>query len=53
MVRPNEIRYGEVAVKYLPFTTDAALVYIGCIHTPWIDRLQCPCLGKLDVLRVC
>ncbi|MGE8941450.1 tRNA (N6-threonylcarbamoyladenosine(37)-N6)-methyltransferase TrmO [Leptospira interrogans] len=47
MVRRNEIRTGEVAVS-LPPATDAGLIFIGRIHTPWTDRLQCPRQGRLD-----
>jgi hypothetical protein len=35
----NEIRDGEGAVDP-PATTDAALVFIRRIHTPWTDRLK-------------
>jgi tRNA (adenine37-N6)-methyltransferase len=45
MVRLNEIRPGEVAVEPPP-ATDAGLVFIGRIRTPWIDRLQCPRQGR-------
>jgi hypothetical protein len=34
MVRENEIREAEVAVT-LPPTTDAGLMFIGRILTPW------------------
>jgi tRNA-Thr(GGU) m(6)t(6)A37 methyltransferase TsaA len=47
MVRLNEVRSGEVAVD-LPGRTDAAVYFIGRIHTPWIDRLQCPRQGRAD-----
>lgn len=47
MVRRNEIRAGELAVDAAP-ATDAGLVFIGCIHTPWTDRLNCPRQGRLD-----
>ena len=45
MVRLNEIRPGEVAVEPPP-ATDAGLVFIGRIRTPWNDRLQCPRQGR-------
>ena len=45
MVRQNEIRPGEVAVEAPP-PTDAGLVFIGRIHTPWTDRLACPRQGR-------
>jgi tRNA-Thr(GGU) m(6)t(6)A37 methyltransferase TsaA len=47
MVRLNEIRQNEVSVD-LPPTTDAGLVFIGRIRTPWTDRLQCPRQGRAD-----
>ena len=47
MVRLNEIRAGEVAVDP-PAATDAGLVFIGRIHTPWSDRMMCPRQGRLD-----
>lgn len=47
MVRRNEIRDGEVAVAP-PTATDAGLVFVGRIHTPWTDRLTCPRQGRLD-----
>jgi tRNA-Thr(GGU) m(6)t(6)A37 methyltransferase TsaA len=47
MVRLNEIRPGEVAVEP-PVATDAGLVFIGRIRTPWTDRLQCPRQGRQD-----
>jgi len=28
--------------------TDAAIVFIGRIHTPWTDRLTCPRQGRQD-----
>src|SRR5215471_17189262 len=47
MVRLNEIRAGEVAVEP-PAPTDAGLVFIGRIATPWTSRLECPRQGRLD-----
>jgi tRNA (adenine37-N6)-methyltransferase len=47
MVRYNEIRTGEVAIDP-PAPTDAGLVFIGRIHTPWTDRLKCPRQGRHD-----
>ena len=47
MVRYNEIRDGEVAVDP-PAATDAGLVFIGRIHTPWTDRLKTPRQGRAD-----
>ena len=47
MVRLNEIRRGEAAVTP-PAATDAGLVYVGRIRTPWTDRLACPRQGRSD-----
>lgn len=47
MVRLNEIRVGEVVVD-MPAATDAGLLYIGRIRTPWTDRLVCPRQGRAD-----
>jgi tRNA-Thr(GGU) m(6)t(6)A37 methyltransferase TsaA len=47
MVRRDDIRINEVAVE-APAPTDAGLVFIGRIHTPWADRLSCPRQGRLD-----
>ena len=47
MVRENEIRRGEAAVD-LPPATDAGLVFIGRIHTPWTSRLMTPRQGRAD-----
>ena len=47
MVRLNEIRDGEASVLPPP-ATDAGLIFIGRIHTPWTDRLPCPRQGRLD-----
>jgi tRNA (adenine37-N6)-methyltransferase len=47
MVRYNEIRAGEVAIDP-PAATDAGLVFIGRIHTPWTDRLKTPRQGRPD-----
>ena len=47
MVRRDEIRAGEVAVD-APAPTDAGLVFIGRIRTPWTDRLMCPRQGRSD-----
>ena len=46
MVRENEIRQGEVAVAAPP--TDAGLVFIGRIRTPWTSRLKTPRQGRAD-----
>lgn len=47
MVRENEIREGEVAVA-VPPATDAGLIFIGSISTPWNSRLECPRQGRHD-----
>jgi tRNA-Thr(GGU) m(6)t(6)A37 methyltransferase TsaA len=47
MVRRNEVRAGELVVEAPP-PTDAGLVFIGRIHTPWTDRLETPRQGRLD-----
>jgi tRNA (adenine37-N6)-methyltransferase len=47
MVRENEIREGELAVE-MPETTDARLVFIGRIRTPWTSRLETPRQGRHD-----
>lgn len=47
MVREHELRPNEVAVVPPP-PTDAGLVYIGRIFTPWTSRLDCPRQGRHD-----
>lgn len=47
MVRENEIRHGEQAVA-LPPDTDAGLIFIGTIRTPWTSRLMTPRQGRAD-----
>jgi tRNA (adenine37-N6)-methyltransferase len=47
MVRENELRTGEIAVEP-PAVSDAGLVYIGVIHTPWSSRLDTPRQGRSD-----
>ncbi|MCA0421504.1 MAG: tRNA (N6-threonylcarbamoyladenosine(37)-N6)-methyltransferase TrmO [Proteobacteria bacterium] len=47
MVRENEIREREVTVAP-PQATDAGLVFIGTIRTPWTSRLVCPRQGRAD-----
>ncbi|SDH00206.1 tRNA (N6-threonylcarbamoyladenosine(37)-N6)-methyltransferase TrmO [Bosea robiniae] len=47
MVRENEIREKEVTVAP-PQATDAGLVFIGTIRTPWTSRLVCPRQGRAD-----
>ena len=47
MVRENEIRDTEVSVAP-PSATDAGLVFIGRIRTPWASRMVTPRQGRLD-----
>ncbi len=47
MVRENEIRSAEVAVEWSD-ATDAGLVFIGRIRTPWTSRMGCPRQGRSD-----
>jgi tRNA-Thr(GGU) m(6)t(6)A37 methyltransferase TsaA len=47
MERENAIRTGEVAVTPPP-PTDAGLVFIGRIHTPWSSRMAAPRQGRTD-----
>jgi tRNA-Thr(GGU) m(6)t(6)A37 methyltransferase TsaA len=47
MVRENEIRENEVSAD-LPPTTDAGLVFIGRISTPWTSRMETPRQGRHD-----
>ncbi len=47
MVRENEIRAGEIAIDPPP-ATDAGLVFIGRIATPWTSRLTAPRQGRPD-----
>jgi tRNA (adenine37-N6)-methyltransferase len=47
VVRENEIRRGETAVTPQP-PTDAGLVFIGRIHTPWTSRMEAPRQGRAD-----
>jgi tRNA (Thr-GGU) A37 N-methylase len=44
MVRENEIRAGETAIQW-PGTYDASRVFIGRIHKPWTNRMDCPRRG--------
>lgn len=43
----TEIRHGEVVIN-APIRADASLQFIGCIHTPWKTRSECPRRGDLD-----
>ena len=47
MVREDEIRAAEKRVEF-PAATDAGVVFIGCIRTPWTGRRTCPRQGRVD-----
>jgi tRNA-Thr(GGU) m(6)t(6)A37 methyltransferase TsaA len=47
MAKQTELREGELAVP-MPQATDAGLVFIGRIRTPWTSRLQTPRQGRHD-----
>ena len=47
MANENELRAGEIAVVPPP-PTDAGLVFIGRIHTPWRARGETPRRGSPD-----
>ena len=47
MVRENEVRRGEIVIDSPP-PTDAGLVFIGVIRTPWSSRLRTPRMGRAD-----
>jgi len=47
MVREDELRTAEVAVEPTD-ATDAGLVFIGRIRTPWTSRLETPRQGRQD-----
>jgi len=47
MVRLNDLRAGEVTVEAPP-PVDAGLVFIGRVHTPWTDPVECPRQGRKD-----
>ncbi|ABE39711.1 protein of unknown function UPF0066 [Rhodopseudomonas palustris BisB5] len=47
MKADNQIRMGEVATDWRG-GTDASLVFIGRIHTPWTDLGACPRRGRPD-----
>ena len=47
MVRENELRDGELAVAP-PEASDAGLVFIGRIRTPWTSRRETPRQGRHD-----
>lgn len=43
----HDLRHGEIFVTAPP-ATDAGLVFIGRIGTPWTERAACPRQGALD-----
>lgn len=45
MALQHEIRPNEVAVAW-PDRTDACLVFVGVIRTPWASRAECPHYGR-------
>ncbi len=47
MVDRDGLRPGEVATA-APAASDAGLVFIGRIRTPWTDRAACPRQGRRD-----
>ncbi|PZU83835.1 MAG: tRNA (N6-threonylcarbamoyladenosine(37)-N6)-methyltransferase TrmO [Shinella sp.] len=47
MVRENEVRENEVQIA-APEASDAGLVFIGRIHTPWTSRMETPRQGRHD-----
>jgi tRNA (adenine37-N6)-methyltransferase len=47
MSERSDVRPGEIAVKF-PSAVDADIVFIGRIHTPWNERMQCPRQGRDD-----
>ncbi|HRY24959.1 MAG: tRNA (N6-threonylcarbamoyladenosine(37)-N6)-methyltransferase TrmO [Geminicoccaceae bacterium] len=47
MTDEDTIRPGEVAVEP-PEASDAGLVFIGRIRTPWTTRASCPRQGRLE-----
>ena len=47
MVRENEVRTGEKVTDWSG-STDAGLLFIGRIHTPWTSRMTCPRQGRDD-----
>jgi tRNA-Thr(GGU) m(6)t(6)A37 methyltransferase TsaA len=47
MVREDEIRAAERAVDWAD-ATDAGLIFIGRIRSPWTTRMDCPRQGRPD-----
>lgn len=46
-MQENDIRKNEISVACPP-PTDAGLVFIGRIGTPWAERSECPRQGRHD-----
>jgi tRNA-Thr(GGU) m(6)t(6)A37 methyltransferase TsaA len=47
VVREDEIRAAERAIEW-PEATDAGLIFVGRISTPWTSRMECPRQGRPD-----
>jgi tRNA (adenine37-N6)-methyltransferase len=47
MARDDALRPGEVAID-VDLPADATLAFIGRIHTPWRERMDCPRQGRAD-----
>jgi tRNA-Thr(GGU) m(6)t(6)A37 methyltransferase TsaA len=47
MARYKELREGELAVE-MPRASDASLIFIGRIRTPWTSREETPRQGRHD-----
>jgi tRNA (adenine37-N6)-methyltransferase len=47
MVQEDEMRTAERAIEW-PAATDAGLIFIGRIRTPWTSRMDCPRQGRHD-----
>lgn len=48
MSEPSDVRPGETVLADPPPASDAGLVFIGVIHTPWTRREDCPKQGRTD-----
>ena len=47
VVRESEIRDGERVIEWQE-PSDASLLFIGVIRTPWTSRMECPRQGRHD-----
>ncbi len=47
LTEPDPLRPAEKAIDW-PGASDAALIFIGRIRTPWLARSECPRRGRLD-----